>query len=221
MGVYVKTQELRIHGVSGTPPRDMLYTDPVTSSPPSQGTKIYRDRPSDPDFEVSGFHWASLDVWGAERRLFGSCWRRMHLPMQLDGCPGGDVTQPNLQPSRSADQSWYLRFGRAAVRAASMALTALFVSQGVRRRGRHSDGLARNPQHLFTDVVGDSGGRPRSSSSTDPAGDCDLGTFLLVGSGGVNQNPLRKREPSRGSHCFSPIRGGYEVSDRGQTGRKS
>ena len=128
MGVYVKTQELRIHGVSGTPPRDMLYTDPVTSSPPSQGTKIYRDRPSDPDFEVSGFHWASLTSGSRATALW-----ILLAPYALANAAGWmsgwrrDPTKPATEPI--SDQSWYLRFGRAAVRAASMALTALFVSQ--------------------------------------------------------------------------------------------
>ena len=51
--------EMRVHGVSGTPPREMLYTDPVTYDQTGSHTKVYRPTRMG-GFEVSAFHWGSL-----------------------------------------------------------------------------------------------------------------------------------------------------------------
>jgi hypothetical protein len=62
-------QELRVHGVSGTPPRNMLYTDPVELVPAEAATGIRRYVRSyrvatDDDYgvhgSVSAFHWGGL-----------------------------------------------------------------------------------------------------------------------------------------------------------------
>jgi hypothetical protein len=50
---------MRVHGVSGTPPREMLYTDPVTYDQTGSHTKVYRPTRMG-GFEVSAFHWGSL-----------------------------------------------------------------------------------------------------------------------------------------------------------------
>ena len=50
--------ELRIHGVSGTPPEDMLYTGPVTYDLSSRAAKVYEVE-KDP-WDVRAFHWGSL-----------------------------------------------------------------------------------------------------------------------------------------------------------------
>jgi len=51
--------ELRVHGVSGTPPRDLLYSDPVTYDQTGTHTKVYRQTRSG-GFDVAAFHWGSL-----------------------------------------------------------------------------------------------------------------------------------------------------------------
>ena len=66
MPVY---RELRVHGVSGTPPRQMLRTDPVTLDPQTEHIRIFRrvpaDRTDDPqgethEFDARAYHWGSL-----------------------------------------------------------------------------------------------------------------------------------------------------------------
>jgi len=51
--------EMRVHGVSGTPPREMLYSDPVTYDQTGSHTKVFRPTRSG-GFETSAFHWGSL-----------------------------------------------------------------------------------------------------------------------------------------------------------------
>ncbi|MEX1037278.1 MAG: hypothetical protein WDZ96_00315, partial [Acidimicrobiia bacterium] len=58
--------EVRVHGVSGTPPRDMLYTDPVPRDA-DEFARIFRKRPSlefthssGRPYNTEAFHWGSL-----------------------------------------------------------------------------------------------------------------------------------------------------------------
>ena len=105
----------------------MLYTDPVTTDPPSQGTKIYRPPTPGPDFEVSGFHWASLTSGSRATALW-----ILLAPYALANAAGwmsGWRLNPTRPTEESVNESWVVKVGRAAVRAASMALTVLFVSQ--------------------------------------------------------------------------------------------
>ena len=105
--------ELRIHGVSGTPPRDMLYTDPVTESTADDYTKIYRvpgtNEGYDPD--AGAFHWGGLTA-GSWHTAF---WILL-APFALANVAGWLVAKRN-------------RGTVLGVRLAGLALTALFSSQ--------------------------------------------------------------------------------------------
>ena len=65
--------ELRVHGVSGTQPRDMLYTDPVLRDPvePNERryTDIHRVPPADTEFDTQAFHWGRIDCRQPTHRL--------------------------------------------------------------------------------------------------------------------------------------------------------
>lgn len=121
-------REIRVHGVSGTPPRDILYTDPITISPEDGPTKIYQRRDSDPDFDTIAFHWASLTSGSPRTALW-----ILLAPYSLANAAGwmagwrhsptpSDETTPN---------SLRAVLGRIGVRAAGLILTALFVVQTV------------------------------------------------------------------------------------------
>ncbi len=108
-------KELRVHGVSGTAPRDMLYTDPVgvTANPdaPRTYTTLYRKPNRDQGVEVEAFHWGGLTA-GSWRTAF---WILL-APFVFANISGWMADRQN-------------RIGRAGVRVAGLCLTALFVSQ--------------------------------------------------------------------------------------------
>ena len=61
------TKELRVHGVSGTPPRAMLHTDPVPRLESQGCARIFQQRPSlsrshthGREYSTEAFHWGSL-----------------------------------------------------------------------------------------------------------------------------------------------------------------
>jgi hypothetical protein len=107
--------ELRVHGVSGTAPRDMLYTDPVgrATEPdaPKTYTSVYQKPIRDGEGSVEAFHWGGLTA-GSWRTAF---WILL-APFVFANISGWMADRPN-------------RIGRAGVRVAGLALTALFVSQ--------------------------------------------------------------------------------------------
>jgi hypothetical protein len=112
--------ELRVHGVSGTPPREMLYTDPVTLDPSSEHTRIYRRRPPDRtddaggvthQFETEAFHWGSLTTG----HWLTAFWILLG-PFAFANVAGWMSTRPN-------------RLTHVTVRLVGVALTALFVVQ--------------------------------------------------------------------------------------------
>ena len=103
--------ELRVHGVSGTPPRDLLYTDPVTYDQTDSHTKVYRPSRAG-GFDVSAFHWGSLTA-GSWVTAF---WVLL-APFAFANVAGWMLT------SRT---TW----SRTWVRWAALTLTGLFVSQG-------------------------------------------------------------------------------------------
>ncbi|MGH8916651.1 MAG: hypothetical protein ACRDZM_19325 [Acidimicrobiia bacterium] len=105
-----------MHGVSGTAPRDMLYTDPVARDEPMPGaprsfTTVYRKPDRDADVDAEAFHWGGLTA-GSWRTAF---WILL-APFAF----------ANIAGWMAARQG---RAGHAAIRTAGLALTALFVSQ--------------------------------------------------------------------------------------------
>ncbi len=112
--------ELRVHGVSGTPPREMLYTDPVTLDPRTEHTRVYRRRPPDRTddaegvthhFEAEAFHWGSLTTG----HWLTAFWILLG-PFAFANVAGWMTSRPN-------------RLTHAAVRLVGLALTCLFVLQ--------------------------------------------------------------------------------------------
>ncbi len=105
--------ELRVHGVSGTPPRSMLYTDPVTLSADDDYTRVYQARVLEQghDPAARAFHWGGLTA--------GNRWTALWIflsPFALANLAGWLVRGRN-------------RWTVAMVRLAGLALTALFVAQ--------------------------------------------------------------------------------------------
>lgn len=107
-------QELRVHGVSGTPPRDMLYTDPerrVSADRSKTFTKVYFRPNRDPGFEVKGLHWGGLTAGS----WISAFWILL-APFAFANAAGWMSQRAN-------------RFGRATVRLAGLALTGLMLAQ--------------------------------------------------------------------------------------------
>jgi hypothetical protein len=104
-----------VHGVSGTPPRNMLYTDPVARdvdpTAPRTYTAVYRKPDRDGGIDVEAFHWGGLTA-GSWRTAF---WILL-APFVLANIAG-------WMAERST------KAGHTAVRVAGMALTALIVAQ--------------------------------------------------------------------------------------------
>jgi hypothetical protein len=119
-----------VHGVSGTPPRAILYTDPITRTPASEPTKIYERPEVDPVFDTAAFHWANL----TSGSRFTALWILL-APYALANAAGWmagwrrDALSP--VPEAPSSESWHVLTGRTAVRAAGLVLTALFVAQTI------------------------------------------------------------------------------------------
>ena len=108
--------ELRVHGVSGTQPRDMLYTDPVVRDPlePNERryTDIHRVPPTDTEFDTQAFHWGGLTA-GSRLTAF---WILLS-PFVLANAAGWMSTDRKN------------RFSHGMIRASGLGLTALFVTE--------------------------------------------------------------------------------------------
>lgn len=115
--------ELRVHGVSGTPPRNMLYTDPVPLPMPDgvhpeshTHVKVYR-RPNAGDFgvddHVEAFHWGGL----TSGSLLSAFWVLL-LPFSMANVAGWAAKERS---------PWTVRF----VRAFGLVLTGVFVNLAV------------------------------------------------------------------------------------------
>ncbi len=113
--IVAEFKELRVHGVSGTSPRDMLYTDPLPRAAdpgaPRAYTTVYRKPQRDSEVEVEAFHWGGLTA-GSWRTAF---WILL-APFVFANISGWMADRQN-------------RLGRAGVRVAGLTLTSLFVSQ--------------------------------------------------------------------------------------------
>lgn len=114
----IPINEVRVHGVSGTPPREMLYTDPVPRLDGDQFARIFRKRPSIDSrhrsgrpFNTEAFHWGSLTTG----HWLTSVWILL-APFALANVAGWMALR------RSA-------FHRSIIRLAGLALTCLGVAQ--------------------------------------------------------------------------------------------
>ncbi len=114
----VPINEVRVHGVSGTPPRDMLYTDPVPRLDGDHFARIFRKRPSIDHRHGSGrpynteaFHWGSLTTG----HWLTSVWILL-APFAFANVAGWMASR------RSASH-------RSIIRLAGLALTCLGVAQ--------------------------------------------------------------------------------------------
>lgn len=102
-------RELRVHGVSGTPPEDMLYLGPVTYDQSTARARVY-ERHNDP-FDVKAFHWGSLTAGSSVTALW-----ILLAPFALANASGWMTDRSN---------SWSRAFGRLA----GLSITALFFVQ--------------------------------------------------------------------------------------------
>jgi hypothetical protein len=114
----VPIKEIRVHGVSGTPPREMLYTDPIPRLDGDKYARIFRKRPSLDANHTSGrpynteaFHWGSLTTG----HWLTSLWILL-APFAFANVAGWMALR------RSA---WH----RSTIRLAGLALTSLLVAQ--------------------------------------------------------------------------------------------
>ncbi len=101
--------ELRVHGVSGTPPEAILYTRPVSYDLGDRSAKVYE--PARDPYRVKAFHWGSLTA-GKPHTAF---WILL-APFALANVSGWMSERAN---------PWT----RALIRVAGLALTGVFFAQ--------------------------------------------------------------------------------------------
>lgn len=102
-------KELRVHGVSGTPPEDMLYTLPVTYDLGPDLAKVFE--PSRDTWEVKAFHWGSL----TSKSALTAFWILL-APFAMANVAGWMTESPNL-------------WSRIWTRVAGIALTGILFAQ--------------------------------------------------------------------------------------------
>lgn len=101
--------ELRVHGVSGTPPEEMLYTGPVSYDLGPDPARVYE--PNRDPYRVKAYHWGSLTA-GRPHTAF---WILL-APFALANVAGWMSERSN---------PWT----RAMIRVAGLALTGVFFAQ--------------------------------------------------------------------------------------------
>jgi hypothetical protein len=102
-------RELRVHGVSGTPPTQLLYTGPVTYDQGWDLAKVYR-RNRD-EWDVEAFHWGSL----TSKSSLTAFWILL-APFAMANVAGWMAESPNI-------------WSRIWVRVAGLSLTGIFFAQ--------------------------------------------------------------------------------------------
>jgi len=102
-----------VHGVSGTAPRDMLYTDPITHDLADDYTQVYEFPAQDPQFQTNAFHWGGLTSGSPITALW-----ILLAPFVLANAAGWMAKRKN-------------RFGWSMIRAAGLGLTSLLTVQAV------------------------------------------------------------------------------------------
>ncbi len=101
--------ELRVHGMSGTPPRDLLYSDPVSYDRSDPFARIYESNRDGK--EVKAFHWGSLTSGSRITALW-----LLLSPFMLANLAGWMAsTRPTVQ---------------AFIRVTGLFITAVLVAQG-------------------------------------------------------------------------------------------
>lgn len=102
-------KELRVHGVSGTPPSELLYTDPVTYDQSEELAKVYE--PNRDDWDVKAFHWGSL----TSKSSLSAFWILL-APFAMANVAGWMSESPNI-------------WSRIWIRVAGLSLTGIFFAQ--------------------------------------------------------------------------------------------
>jgi hypothetical protein len=102
-------KELRVHGVSGTPPTELLFTDPVTYDQGWDLAKVY-ERSRD-DWDVKAYHWGSL----TSKSSLTAFWILL-TPFAMANAAGWMSESPNV-------------WSRAWIRVAGLSLTGIFFVQ--------------------------------------------------------------------------------------------
>jgi hypothetical protein len=102
-------KELRVHGVSGTPPGDLLYTAPVSYDQGWDLAKVFE--PSRDVWEVKAFHWGSL----TSKSSLTAFWILL-APFAMANVAGWMSEAPNV-------------WSRIWIRVAGLSLTGIFFAQ--------------------------------------------------------------------------------------------
>jgi hypothetical protein len=102
-------KELRVHGVSGTPPVDLLYTAPVSYDQSGELARVFQ--PNRDDWDVRAFHWGSL----TSKSSLTAFWILL-APFAMANVAGWMSETPNV-------------WSRVWVRVAGLSLTGIFFAQ--------------------------------------------------------------------------------------------